>query len=165
MFSNLSKGSILYVLQTKDTFKLSSGTITEISLPRPRYTTVNPNNVFGQPVETVVDIVATIDGERREFKQVPGNLTIANFGPDSIVLSDSRESMLDYSNAMRQNSENIISSVEKHKELVKGYTSVIKQLNPYLATNERNQSVEALENKVNGLEKDMKEILKLLKEK
>lgn len=37
MFTNLSQNSILYILDTKDSPKLLSGTIINVSLPRPQY--------------------------------------------------------------------------------------------------------------------------------
>ena len=158
MFSNLSKGSILYVLQTKDTFKLSSGTITEISLPRPRYTTVNPNNVFGQPVETVVDIVATIDGERREFKGVP-NTSIANFGDSNFVLAENKEVLDSYISSMLQNSRSIVNSMEKHQKLIENYEIALGELNPSVKDN---KAIESLQNQVNTLQDSIKVLLEKL---
>jgi hypothetical protein len=67
--------------------------VERVTIPRPKYNTFNPN------MEMVVDIFATINGERREFKGVP-NSTIANFGNDSFILADSRESLNSYINAM-----------------------------------------------------------------
>lgn len=39
MFSNLSQNSILYILEVKDKPKLLTGTISNVSLPRPQYAT------------------------------------------------------------------------------------------------------------------------------
>ena len=93
MFSNLSQNSILYVLDINNSPKVLSGPVERVTMPRPKYNTFNPN------MEMVVDIFATINGERREFKGVP-NSTIANFGNDSFILADSRESLNSYINAM-----------------------------------------------------------------
>jgi hypothetical protein len=93
MFSNLSQNSILYVLDINNSPKVLSGPVERVTIPRPKYNTFNPN------MEMVVDIFATINGERREFKGVP-NSTIANFGNDSFILADSRESLNSYINAM-----------------------------------------------------------------
>ena len=93
MFSNLSQNSILYVLDINNSPKILSGPVERVTIPRPKYNTFNPN------MEMVVDIFATINGERREFKGVP-NSTIANFGNDSFILADSRESLNSYINAM-----------------------------------------------------------------
>jgi hypothetical protein len=93
MFSNLSQNSILYVLDLQSTPKILSGPIERISIPRPRYNTFNP------AMEMVVDITATINGEKREFKGVP-NGSIANFGNDAFVLAENREALNSYINSM-----------------------------------------------------------------
>jgi hypothetical protein len=93
MFSNLSQNSILYVLDLQSDPKILSGPIERISMPRPRYNTFNP------AMEMVVDITATINGEKREFKGVP-NGSIANFGSDAFVIAENRESLNSYINSM-----------------------------------------------------------------
>lgn len=121
MFSNLSQNSILYVLDLNNSPKILSGPIERITPPRPKFTTFNPN------MEMIVDIFATINGERREFKGVP-NTSIANFG--EFVLAENKESLNSYINAMLQNSKSIIDSVEKHKKLIIDYEDALVELNP-----------------------------------
>lgn len=108
MFSNLSQNSILYVLDLKNSPKVLSGPVERVSPPRPKYTTFNPN------MEMVVDITASINGERREFKGVPNN-SIADFGEDSFVLAENKDTLNAYLQSMFQNSRSIVDSVEKHK--------------------------------------------------
>ena len=67
MFSNLSKGSVLYGLDTKDGIKVFNATVDTVSIPRPRFM----QNTFGQLPEMVLDIVATVNGERKEYKEIP----------------------------------------------------------------------------------------------
>lgn len=154
MFSNLSQNSILYILDTKDKPRISSGTINSITLPRAQYAT------FGQNMETVVDIIATVDGEKREFKRVPSTNTIANFGPEAFVIADSKESMNSHVAAMLQNSKNIVNSVEKHKQLILDYEEVLQELNPALkADKEKDKAIQDLQNEV----KELKQILVELK--
>lgn len=133
MFSNLNQGSILYVLDTRNKLKLTTGTINTITPPRPKLATFNPMGSYGQSIETVVDITATIDGEKREFKQIPATASTANFGSDAFMLADSRDSMLGHVNAMLQNSKSIVNSVEKHKQLIQDYQNILVELNPSLA--------------------------------
>jgi hypothetical protein len=123
MFSNLSQNSILYVLDLQSNPKILSGPIERISLPKPRYNTFNP------AMEMVVDIIATINGERREFKGVP-NSSIANFGNDAFVLAENKEALNSYINSMLQNSKSILDSVEKHKKLIENYEEALIELNP-----------------------------------
>lgn len=153
MFSNLSQNSVIYILDTKDKPKLFTGIVNAISSPRSQYTS------FGQPVETVVDITATVNGERREFRRVPNN-TIANFGPDSFILADSKDSMDAYINASIQNSRNIVDSYEKHKQLIVDLTEVYEELNPSIKSDkEKDKVIQALQEQVNVLSSGMEKIL------
>lgn len=158
MFSNLAQGSILYGIETKDELKVFTAPITSVSLPRPLLT----QNTFGQIPPTVVDITATVNGEKREFKQVPGNTTIANFGQDAFILADSKESLNSYIESMLQNSRNIVNSIDKHKTLITQYEKVYKELNPNISIN-NNGDVEALKNEVSELKAQIKELIALSK--
>ena len=158
MFSNLSKGSVLYGLDTKGEVKLFTATVDTVSMPRPKYM----QNTFGQMPETVVDIVATINGERREFKQVPSNNAIADFGPDTFVLSDTKDSLMNYVASMLQNSRNIVNSVDKHKSLITQYEKVLGELNPNVAND---NAVKELRGQVESMQSQMQEMLSLLKQK
>ena len=148
MFSNLSPNSILYVLDLNSSPKVLSGPIERVSIPRPKYNTFNPN------MEMIVDITATINGERREFKGVP-NGAIANFGTDAFVLAENKESLNSYINAMIQNSKSIIESVEKHRTLVSNYEEALTELNPSIkADKEKDKAIQSLQSQVAEL-KDM----------
>ena len=145
MFSNLSPNSILYVLDVQSTPKILSGPVERVSLPRPKYNTFNPN------MEMVVDMFATINGERREFKGVP-NGSIANFGDNAFVLAESKEALNSYINAMLQNSQSIINSIDKHKKLIADYEEALQELNPSLrADKEKDQAIQSLQDQLSEL--------------
>lgn len=142
MFSNLSQNSILYVLDLNSSPKILSGPIERVSLPRPRYNTFNPN------MEMIVDIIATINGERREFKGVP-NSSIANFGDTAFILAENKESLNSYINAMLQNSKSVIESVDKHQKLIADYEEALSELNPALkADKEKDKAIQSLQSQV-----------------
>ena len=159
MFSNLAQGSILYGLETKDELKVFTAPITSVSLPRPLLT----QNTFGQIPQTVVDITANVNGEKREFKQVPGNTTIANFGQDAFILADSKESLNSYIESMLQNSKNIVASVDKHKALISQYEAAYKELNPSITIQTDNAEVKALREEVGDLKAQIRELIALSK--
>ena len=145
MFSNLSQNSILYVLDINGTPKVLSGPIERVTIPRPKYNSFNPN------MEMVVDIIATLNGERREFKGVPNN-TIADFGDDSFVLAESKDVLNSYINAMLQNSRSIINSVDKHKQRVNKYEEALQELNPSIKANkEKDKAIQSLQDQVSEL--------------
>jgi predicted RNase H-like nuclease (RuvC/YqgF family) len=156
MFSNLSQNSILYILDLNSNPKILSGPIERVTIPRPKYNTFNPN------MEMIVDIIATINGEKREFKGVP-NSSIANFGTDAFILAESKESLNSYINSMLQNSKNIIDSIDKHKKLVEDYETALQELNPSLkADKEKDKAIQNLQEQVNSLQDGMKQLLAMM---
>ena len=157
MFSNLSKGSVLYGLDNKDEVKLFTATVDMVTLPYPR----NAQTTFGQLPEMVVDVVVSLNGERKEFKQVPSNNVIADFGPNTLVLSDSKDSLVNYVRSLRQTSKNIIDSAPRHQELIPQYDKVLQELNPELVNE---SAVKELREQVGSLQSQLAEALTLLKQ-
>ena len=153
MFSNLTPNSILYVLDLNNSPKILSGPIEYISMPKPKYNTFNPN------LEMTVDITATINGERREFKGVP-NTSIANFGEAAFILAENKDVLNAYINSMLQNSRSIIDSVEKHQKLIANYEQALEELNP--ASKTENKAMQDLQNQVSALQEGLKQLLEKL---
>lgn len=113
-------------------------------------------------MEMVVDITATVNGERREFKGVP-NGAIANFGTDAFILAESKEALNSYINAMLQNSKSVLENVEKHKKLVVDYEEALQELNPSLkADKEKDKAIHDLQNQVTTLQEGMQKLLAMM---
>ena len=146
----------MYVLDLKNNPKILSGPIDRVTVPRPKYNTFNPN------MEMVVDITATINGEKREFKGVP-NSSIANFGEDAFVLAESRDVLNSYINSMLQNSRSIVNSIDKHQKLIADYEEAIQELNPDIkASKENDKAIQTLQDQVENLQKGMQKILAIM---
>lgn len=158
MFSNLSKGSILYGLETKGDMNYFTAPIESISIPRAK----NFNPTFGQIPELVIDIVAIVNGERREFRQVPSNTTIADFGPDTIVLADNKDSLVNYIRNARQVDQTAVNNYPVHKERIPKWDKVLSDIEPG-SMNE--SAVKELRGQVDSMQSQMNEILSLLKQK
>ena len=101
-----------------------------------------------------------VNGERKEFKQVPSNNAIADFGPDTFVLADNKDSLVNYVNATLQTSRNIVNSVDKHKKLISQYETILSELNPNPAND---SAVRQLKEQVTALQGQLAEALSLLK--
>ena len=141
-------------LQSKP--KILSGPVERVSVPRPKYNTFNPN------MEMIVDIVATINGERREFKGVP-NGSLANFGENAFVIAESKDVLNSYMNSMLQNSRSIVNSIEKHQKLITDYEEAIQELNPDIkASKENDKAIQTLQDQVETLQKSMQQMLAIM---
>ena len=149
MFSSLSQNSILYVWDFKNSPKILSGTIERVSIPRPKYTTFNPT------MEMLVDITATINGERREFKDVP-NTSVADFGDNAFVLAENKETLNSYITAKYQNAKAMIENAKKQEALLQLYEQSLEELNPSIKADKEKDKVIA------DLKDEMKELKNMI---
>lgn len=159
MFSNLAQGNILYGLDTRGDFKTFAAPITKASAPYPSY--VNNNGV--QVPCMVIDISTTINGENREFKQVPSNISIADFGSIGFVLADSKDSLKVHVNSMTDTKKQLISNIEVEKKLYEQYSRVADELNGNAASRQENEELKALRAELAEYKDMMKEIIALRK--
>lgn len=156
MFSTLSKGSVLYGLDRREKVKWFTASIESIT---PTYSKNGPT-MFGQLPELRLDIVANINGERREFKQVPSNNAIADFGESSFVIADNKDSLFNYTKKLLGDSEEVIKSYLFHKEKVPQYKEVLNELMPGSADS---GEVKELKDEINSLKSQLAEVINLFK--
>ncbi|MBQ3306932.1 MAG: hypothetical protein IJG68_01930 [Bacilli bacterium] len=156
MFSTLSKGSVLYGLDRRDKVKWFTASIDSIN---PTYAKASPN-MFGQMPELRLDIVAVINGEKRTFQQVPSNNAIADFGENSFVIADNKDSLFNYTKKLLSDSEAIVKSCPFHEEKIPQYKEVLNELMPGSADT---GEVKALKEEVTSLKSQLAEVITLLK--
>ena len=159
MFLNLVQGNILYGLDTREDFKLFAAPITKTSAPYP--SSIKNNGV--QIPCMVVDISATINGENREFKQVPSNISIADFGSIGFVLADNKESLKVHVNSMVDAKRQRVNNIEVEKKLLEQYSNVADELNGNAALRQENEEIKALRAELAEYRDAMKEFIALRK--
>lgn len=157
MFSNLSKGSILYVVDRRGDMDWFSGFVEKIT---PSINQNYPTN-FGQFPQVAIDIVANINGEQKTFQQVPSNDLVADFGEDSLIISDNKDSLGNYVKTLLQKSEDIVKSAPKHDARIPRYKKILSELIPGINNSEE---VKALKEEVASLKSDLAEAISLLKQ-
>lgn len=155
MFSNLSKGNVLYGLDRRDKVKWFTASIENVT-PTVSKTT----QMFGQMPELRLDIVANINGEQKTFQQVPSNNAIADFGDKSFIIADNKDSLFNYVKTLKQTSKNIVESASYHESLIPQYDEVLNELMPGSANNDE---VKALRSEVGSLKSQLAEAIALLK--
>lgn len=165
MFSGLRQSSLFYVLEKGEKPVLKVGQVQSVSNPVPKYGQFNPSQPFGQNVETVVDVSVKMGDETLDFKQLPANLQIANFGANGVVVSESREAMLAEVESMISTSKSVLDSVEYHQNVIAECESMLVQLNPQFAKDkEQKEKIGALEEKMSGMENTLSSIQSMLSE-
>lgn len=156
MFSTLSKGSILYILDRRDKAKWLTGSIDKIT----PVCLNNSSQSFGQMPEIRLDIVASLDGEQRTFQQVPSNNAIADFGEKSFVLASNKDSLYNYVKTLLKSSEKIVSDAPYHESLIPQYKDILNELIPGSANTDE---VKELKKELGEIKNQFAEMLSLLK--
>lgn len=141
MFSGLKQNSIVYILDKSNSISFKTGTVTRINS---KYNQLNP-------MDALLDITVSSSDGNYSFEKIPSSLSIANYG--TLVLSDSKESLIADIEATIKNSQSIIDSVDYHKKLVDDCGAVLEQLNPsLLKERETEERMCKLEDKITGME-------------
>lgn len=148
MFSGLRTNSLFYILEKGEKPVLKVGQVSSVSNPSPKYGQYPTTPMFGQQMETVVDVSVKVGDETMEFKQLPSNLSIANLG-QNVVVSENKDAMNAEVEAMLRNSRGILESVSYHESVIASCYSILRELNPQLAKEK------AQEEKIVGLEDQM----------
>ena len=154
-FSNLRNSNQLFILHKDSVPTLEIGKVINVSPPIPKY--------GGQFNEMVVDITADVNGSTLNFQKVPAMLNITDIGNGS-VLSCNKEVINDEVRAFKQRSEDIIDSIEYHKNVIAGCDNIIKVLNPEIAEKEeRERETQAIKNELADLKSMFGELMKQFK--
>lgn len=162
MFQGLRQGSLFYILEKSDTPVLKTGQVVSVSQPAPKYnTTFAPGQQFG--METIVDISVKVGNDTVDFKQLPSSLSIANFGDNGVVVSESKEAMSAEVEAMLRTSRQVVESVDYHKRVIESCDKMLRELNPRFAKEkEQEEKIGTLEKKMNGMEGTLGDIKEML---
>ena len=157
MFSTLSKGNVLYGLDRTDSIKWFTASVESVTPTIGGQT----SSMFGQMPELRLDIVCNINGDKKTFQQVPSNNAIADFGDNSFVIADNKDSLFNYTKTLRQKSKAVVDSAPYHESLLPQFDDVLNDIMPGSANNDE---VKALRNEVGSLKSQLAEAISLLKQ-
>ena len=156
MFQSLRPNNQIFILH-KDKPLLEVGSIISVSIPTPKYP-VQP--MFGQPQEMVVDIIAKVNNQDVTYQKIPANVDVADFGNNSIVLSDNREAMNSEIMCLKQRSVDILNSVDYHQSVIDECDRLLNSLNPDLAEKQAQKArIDTLESQIASLMEMNKQLM------
>lgn len=161
MFSNLRTNSQIYILHKETTPYIEVATVQSVSAPKPKFPLPQQ---FGQPQEMVVDIVARV-AERSINISVPASLDIANSTDNSnMVITTSRDAMNAEVTSLRQYSSDVLSSIDRHKEIIAACDKILESINPEFAEKQAQaQEINGLKQQMGAMSQTLTELMAMLK--
>lgn len=130
MLSGLRAGTPLYVLY-KNEPRIAIGEVLTVSNPVPQFGTVYQSGI-PMPPKTTVDIKVKINGEEVTFQKLPSDQSVADFGTSGIVISESREAIINEIEGYKKLSEKALQDVDRHKKIIAECGKMLGELNPQI---------------------------------
>ena len=159
MFGGLRQNSIFYILEKAERPRLRLAQVVSVSNPQSKYGTT-AIGLYQQP-DQVVDVSVKADEETLEFKQLPTGQTIANSG--NVVVSDSREAMLQEVEAMKRVSQSVLDSMDYHRGVITSCDEMLTTLNPSIAKERaQEERITGIEERMGGMESTLTNIQDML---
>lgn len=160
MFQNLRINSTLYILHKDAVPYIEYGSVVNVSTPKPKYPSTPPLGQFPQ-MEMVVDVVVNVNGQNTNLQGLPAGLDIADFGHNgNIVVSSSRDAINNEISMMKQKSNDILGSLDFHKNVITACDKMLTDLNPEVGEKQKQeQRISLLEGTVVQMSQKMESLL------
>ena len=152
MFSALSQGSSIYILDKTSSPKFLVGEV--VGVTQPKYS-------FNQ---ATVDLKVKVEDSIQEFNNLPSINSIVTYNTGKLVISETKQGIQSEIESILTNSQNILNNIDTYKQNVEDCENILKQLNPQFAKDkERDDRLQNLENRFDGVESKLDKIFDLIK--
>lgn len=145
LFKDVKQNYTVYILDKQD-MNISQAKVSAVGFPRMDIMQNTPNT------QTVVDITLDSNGKIATYT-IPENLSITYAG--NIVLSTDKDGLMREIEAMKNNAEQVLASVDKQKQILDKANTLLSELNPiYKEKKETDLRFSKIENSISEM-KDM----------
>lgn len=149
MFSALSQGSSIYLLDKTSGLKYSVGEIIGVSQPKYNGT---------------LDLKVRIGNSVEEFNNLPSINNVVTYNGGKLVISETRQGIQTEVESLLHNSRQILNNIDTYKQNIVDCEEILKELNPQFAKDkERDDRLLNLENRFDGVESKLDKIFDLIK--
>lgn len=147
LFKDIKQNYPVYILNKQD-LSLTQGKAVQVPFPR-----IEMNQKTGK-TEMVIDVTIEANGKTATYV-IPENLSVTYAG--NLILSTDKMGLASEIEAMKNTAEQVLASVDHHKEVLKKASSLLAELNPvYKEKQETEQRFGKIEKSINGMEELMK---------
>ena len=150
MLSGLRQGTPVYVLY-KNEPRFAVGKVAQVSNQYPPQFNfqqpLNPNNLG-----MMVDLSIEVDGKTETYPRIPINSAIAEFPDKGVILSETRDGIVNEINVIRNASQTAIEQIDVHKRIIASCDQLLLDLNPQLKHEQEQASkIARLEEQLAGM--------------
>lgn len=149
MFSALSQGSSVYLLDKTSGLNYSIGEVIGVSQPRYNGT---------------VDLKVRVGNGVEEFNNLPSINNIVTYNGGKLIISETKQGIQSEIESLLQNRRQMINNIDTYKQDIIEGEEILKDLNPQFARDkERDDRLSNLEDRFDGIESKLDKIFDLVK--
>ena len=148
MLSALRPGTPVYVLY-KNEPRFAVAKVSQVS-------NQYPNLGYQQPLvpgnNLAVNIAIEVDGKIETYERIPLNSMIAEFPEKGVLISETRDGIINEVNAIKSASVSALQQVDMHKNVIASCDKLLFDLNPQLKKEqEQAQEIATLKEQLSGM--------------
>ena len=152
MFSALSQGSSIYLLDKTSSPKFVVGEVVGVTQPKYNFS------------QATVDLKVKVDDSIQEFNNLPSINSTVTYNNGKIIISETKQGIQNEVETILTNSKNILNNIDTYKQNVEECENILKQINPQFAKDkERDDRLQSLESRFDGVESKLDKIFDLIK--
>ena len=160
MFSALSQGSPIYIIDKTDGLKYKTGEIISVL----------QSNTFGGTFGTTsfvpngtVTLKVKVDNNVIDYPEVPINGSIMTYNNGATIICETKQGLISELENTLQHTKQILAERSKYEQIVSDCESLLKEINPVFAKDkERDDRINSLDTKVSSMEGKLDKILNVL---
>lgn len=164
MFQSVRPNSQIYIFHRGDNPRIEIGYVVNQPIPRPKY---QLPAAFGQPQETVVDLVVKTNDQTYNYNNLPAQQDVADSvsNGESLIVSDSRDAISSEIINLKQKSLDIANSKDYHLAMVDKYDKVLLEIHPEMAEKqEQKQEMDTLKKQMDEMSKSIAALMEANKD-
>lgn len=151
MFSALSQGSPIYLLDKTSGLEFRTGEVVGVSQPR--------FNNFGN----TIDLKIKVEDSVQEFNGIPSINSYVSYNNGKVIISETKQGIQNEIEGILQNRQHILENIETYKQEIIQCESILKKINPQFAIDkERDERLSNLESRFDGFESKLDKIFNLV---
>ena len=149
----------MYVLY-KNEPRFATAKVVSVSNQYPQYNFQQPLNPGNGPV---IDLSIEVDGRTETYPRIPLNSAVAEFPDKGVILSETRDGIVNEINVIRNASQTAIDQVDIHRRIIASCDQLLLDLNPQLKHDqEQANKIARLEEQLAGMSEQIAAMTGLL---
>ena len=153
LFKDLKTNYPIFILNKQDV-SLVQGRVVSVSFPR-----MDINQSINK-TEMVVDVSIEVDGKTATYV-IPESLSVTY--ANNLIISTDKQGLLNEVEAMKNNAEQVIASVDRQKEILEKSNALLSELNPiYKDKREADKRFSQIEDSVKEVRESISDIRSMM---